>query len=118
MAGQPAWLDITLEGDAMKKSARKMKLVAAAAVCAGAVLGPVSSSFAGEITGNGKPTAGPDHAKSLCTFSGLEDFDLEDPVDPGVTQNWGQIIRVAGPLGGANSVQTPFGEEGCNAHLY
>jgi hypothetical protein len=106
-----------LEGDAMK-SARKTKKLAAVALCAGIVLGSSGSALAGEITGNGKPTPARDNAKSLCAFSGLEDFDLEAPVDPGVTQNWGQIIRVAGPLGGANSVQTPFGEEGCNAHQY
>ena len=37
---------------------------------------------------------------------------------PGVTQNWGQIIKAFGPMGGANPVLTPFGEEGCNAHMY
>ena len=102
----------------MRMSAKKRAMGAAAAVGLAVVLGSGGIAHAGEITGNGKPTAGPDHAKSLCTFSGLEDNDLESPVVPGVTQNWGQIIRVAGPLGGANSVQTPFGEEGCNAHLY
>jgi hypothetical protein len=99
-------------------SAKKRALGAAAAVCVAVVMGSGSSAFAGEITGNGKQTPARDNARSLCAFSGLEDNDLESPVVPGVTQNWGQIIRVAGPLGGANSVQTPFGEEGCNAHLY
>jgi hypothetical protein len=96
----------------MKKSARRT--LGAAAICAAVVLGSGGSAFAGEITGSGKPTPAGTNAKSLCAFSGLED----EPHSPGTTQNWGQIIRVAGPLGGANSVLTPFGEEGCNAHLY
>ena len=94
------------------------KMTFAVAICAAVVLGSGGAAFAGERAGNGEPTAGPDHAKSLCVFSGLEDFNFDGPVVPGVTQNWGQIIKVAGPLGGANSVLTPFGEEGCNAHLY
>ena len=62
---------------------------------------------------------------SLCAFSGLEDWvspDKQPPggidVQPGVVQNWGHVKRAFGLTGGANSVQTPFGEEGCNAHLY
>ena len=39
-------------------------------------------------------------------------------VKPGVVQNWGHVKKALGLTGGANSVQTPFGEEGCNAHLY
>jgi len=49
-----------------------------------------SSAFAGEITGNGKPTAAPANANSECSFSGLD-----DPDDDGFehTQNWGQIPK-------------------------
>jgi hypothetical protein len=94
------------------------KAIVGAALAAGLVVGTAGAAFAGERTGTGGPTAGPDHARSACVFSGLEDFDFEGPVVPGVTQNFGQIVRVEGPLGGANSVETPFGEEGCNAHLY
>ncbi len=94
------------------------KAMVAAVVTAALVVGTGSAALAGERTGNGKETPAGDKAKSLCAFSGLEDNDFEAPVEPGVTQNWGQIIKVAGPLGGANSVLTPFGEEGCNAHLY
>lgn len=65
---------------------------------AGAVL-------AGEVTGNGKPTAAPQHANSICSFSGQEDlqffFDdgntMPKPVptkgDPGHSQTWGQIPK-------------------------
>ncbi len=87
-----------------------------AALCAALVFGSAGSALAGERTGQGKPTQAPNHAKSACAFSGLEDHDFEGPVTPGVTQNWGQIIRVAGPLGGAANVE--FIEEGCNASLY
>ncbi len=68
-----------------------------------------SAAFAGEVTGNGKVLWNPGHigdgeahhtlnGKSLCAFSGLEDWamDSDQPdgeiyVDPGVTQSWGQI---------------------------
>ena len=57
-------------------------------------------SFAGEITGNGKPTQGPAHASSICAFSGLEDGGEGGPSGPGVPpQNWGhtqQAERAAG----------------------
>ena len=44
------------------------------AVCAIAVVGmSASAAFAGEITGNGKPTQGPAHANSICVFSGQND---------------------------------------------
>ena len=37
-----------------------------------------SAASAGELTGNGKPTAGPAHANSICVFSGQND----DPTAP------------------------------------
>jgi hypothetical protein len=95
-----------------------LKRIACAVLCAAMVVIPTGTAFAGERTGTGEETAGPTHANSLCVFSGLEDFDFEAPVDPGVVQNWGHVKREAGLTGGANSVLTPFGEEGCNAHLY
>ena len=85
------------------------------------VFGSAGGAFAGEIGGSGKDTAGPEHARSLCVFSGLEDFDNLAPVDPGVVQNWGHIpkeLRDQFSVRGAAQVATPFGEEGCNAHLY
>jgi hypothetical protein len=32
-----------------------------------------SAAFAGEVTGTGEPTAGPEHANSICVFSGQND---------------------------------------------
>jgi hypothetical protein len=87
-------------------------------LCAALVVSPAAAALAGERTGTGEETAGPTNANSLCVFSGLEDFDFQAPVDPGVVQNWGHVKRELGLTGGANSVLTPFGEEGCNAHLY
>jgi hypothetical protein len=51
----------------------------AVAVCAAAVMGvAASAAFAGEITGNGKPTAVASHvAASLCAFNGLNDLNPE-----------------------------------------
>jgi hypothetical protein len=49
-----------------------------------------SSALAGEITGNGKPTAAPEHSNSECSFSGLDDPDADVF---GRTQNWGQLSK-------------------------
>ena len=55
------------------------KAVVAAAVGAVALVGVTGgAASAGEITGNGKPTAGPAHANSICVFSGKND----DPTAP------------------------------------
>ncbi len=61
-----------------------------------------TAAFAGEITGNGKPTGGPARANSFCTFSGQND-DPTAPIAPpgptapngpgGPTQSYGQNVR-------------------------
>ena len=52
------------------------------------------AAFAGEITGNGKPTAGVANANSICVFSGKNDdptgIDPEENGPPGVSQSYGQ----------------------------
>src|SRR5262245_40881586 len=54
----------------------RMKSVVAAGIgVAALVIAGSGSAYAGEITGNGKPTQGPAHANSICVFSGLEDGD-------------------------------------------
>ena len=62
-----------------------------------------SAAFAGEITGNGKPTAGPTHANSICVFSGKNDdptapLSLDLSVAPngpgGVSQSYGQDVKL------------------------
>jgi hypothetical protein len=74
---------------------RKSMLVAV--VSAVIMVGPgAGAAFAGEITGNGKPTAGPRHANSICVFSGKNDdptapLDGSGPNGPGgPSQSYGQ----------------------------
>jgi hypothetical protein len=81
----------------------KKWLTATAMVVAGSAI-PAAPAFAGEITGNGKPTQGPAHANSICVFSGQND-DPAAPIisaDPipeapngpgGRTQSYGQDVR-------------------------
>jgi hypothetical protein len=71
----------------------------AAVLCAVAVATTgASSAFAGEVTGNGKPTAGPAHANSICVFSGKNDdpdAPLDGPNGPGgPSQSYGQENRL------------------------
>jgi len=62
-----------------------------------------SAASAGEITGNGKATAGPTHANSICVFSGKNDdptapLSLDLSVAPngpgGVSQSFGQDVKL------------------------
>jgi hypothetical protein len=83
---------------------RTVRRISAAALCAGGIAvlsaGP---ALAGEITGNGKPTAGPAHANSICVFSGKNDhpdapLSLDLAVAPngpgGVSQSFGQDVKL------------------------
>ena len=72
---------------------RKSMLVAV--VSAVIMVGPgAGAAFAGEVTGNGKPTAGVANANSICVFSGKNDdptgIDPEENGPPGVSQSYGQ----------------------------
>jgi hypothetical protein len=69
-------------------------------VVAGASAG---AAFAGEVTGNGKATAGPDHANSICVFSGQNDdptapLSLDMNIAPngpgGHSQSFGQDVKL------------------------
>ena len=62
-----------------------------------------SAASAGELTGNGKPTAGPAHANSICVFSGQNDdptapLSLDMTIAPngpgGVSQSFGQDVKL------------------------
>ena len=100
------------------------KATIAAAMCTVAFVGTASTAFAGEITGNGKPTAGPTHANSICVFSGKNDdpgapLDGSGPNGPGgVSQSYGQEVRLglisphqfnpgAACRGGSNTPEAP-----------
>jgi hypothetical protein len=75
---------------------RKMTL--AAVLGAVAVTGvSAGAAYAGEVTGNGKPTAGPAHANSICVFSGKNDNPTapqDNPDAGGVSQSYGQLVRL------------------------
>ena len=62
-----------------------------------------SAASAGELTGNGKPTAGPAHANSICVFSGQNDdptapLSLDMKIAPngpgGRSQSFGQDVKI------------------------
>jgi hypothetical protein len=63
----------------------------------------VSAASAGEVTGNGNPTAGPTHANSICVFSGRNDdptapLSLDMTIAPngpgGISQSFGQDVKI------------------------
>jgi hypothetical protein len=106
------------------------KATIAAAVCTVALIGgTASAAFAGEKTGNNKPTQGAAHANSACAFSGLDDQSPEEGgagvVIPGEVQNWGHTkgtpVVVSANRGASDLVVDLGGgsfEWGCNAHLH
>ena len=89
-------------------SKTRKRLLTAAAVVAVTVGASAGAAVAGEVTGNGKVL--PVNGNSICAFSGLEDH----PVDPGTTQNWGQIPKAERDF--LVSIGVSPGTL-CNAHL-
>ena len=70
-----------------------------AVVSAVIMVGPgAGAAFAGEVTGNGKPTAGVPHANSICVFSGKNNdptgINPEENGPPGHSQSYGQELKV------------------------
>ena len=80
--------------------------------------GGVSAAQAGEITGNGKPTQGPAHANSICTFSGLEDGDGAGFPGPGGAppQNWGHSKEAFGATPAERKASGFQPGDSCNGH--
>ena len=82
----------------------------------------VGSAQAGEKTGTGEDTQGPDHANSICVFSGLEDGEEEvgAPSGPGVPpQNWGHAQQAARDEGATPQDLKASGAQpgdSCNGH--
>jgi hypothetical protein len=96
------------------------KLIAGAAI-AGLVMIGGGNAFAGEVTGNGKPTpvANPDSggrfvAGSICAFNGLDDgSETGNPVTPGVVQSFGFLVaELVKESGGAGSFAHMIHDEG------
>ena len=83
------------------------KSLLGAAVCTLALMGMTTApaSAAGQVE------RGPDHANSICSFSGLNDVP-DDPVEGGRVQSYGQIVKA----GGKAFVPSPGML--CNGHLF
>ena len=58
------------------------RMVAGAALTAAFLIGSSAPAFAGERGGNGAETPAGSMARSLCAYSGLEDWDFESDVVP------------------------------------
>jgi len=71
-------------------SKRSLLAAAACAVVFAAV--SAGTAFAGEVTGNGKPTAAPSNANSICAFSGQNDHPSDPAPEGGRTQSYGQLV--------------------------
>ena len=76
---------------------RKRSMLASG-LCAAAILAfSAQGASAGEVTGTGEPTAGPEHANSICVYSGLNDEPdnpLDNPDAGGTSQSYGQLNRL------------------------
>jgi hypothetical protein len=97
------------------------KLTLASLVCAVALsVATTGAAIAGEVTGNEKPTAGPQHANSICVFSGQNDdpSGTQGEGPGGRTQSYGQDVKlgIANPRafnpgdacrGGSNPARQP-----------
>jgi hypothetical protein len=59
----------------------------------------------------GQVEQGPDHANSICSFSGLNDVP-DDPVEGGRVQSYGQIVAAGG------KAEVPSPGMLCNGHLF
>lgn len=66
---------------------RKYSLLGAV-VCAAALMGANVSAASAQ----GQVERGPEHARSICSFSGLND-EPDDPVEGGRVQSYGQIVK-------------------------
>jgi len=59
----------------------------------------------------GQVERGPDHANSICSFSGLND-EPDDPEEGGRVQSYGQIVRAG------FKAEVPSPGTLCNGHLF
>jgi len=94
------------------------KPVLSAVLAAGLVVAMGGTAFAGEITGNGKPTPIESfRAGSICSFSGQnDDPNSTEQFDGGRVQSFGDIVQeaidVVGDGHGASSLVPTIQEEG------
>lgn len=64
----------------------------------------------GSANAQGQTERGPEHANSICSFSGLND-EPDDPEEGGRVQSYGQIVRAGG------KAMVPSPGQACNGHL-
>ena len=101
----------------------RFKSLVAAALCAVAVAAVgAGSAFAGEVTGNGDPTAIRAHANSICAFSGQNDGDPPLGRTAEHVQSWGQTPKEGVPPAqqAGRDFLTSIGSnpgKACNGHL-
>ena len=67
-----------------------LPLAAAAFVAVG--MAPANAANNGQDNSNGQVERGPDHANSICSFSGQNDVPL-DPEEGGRVQSFGQVVK-------------------------
>lgn len=79
-------------------------LAGTAATMAVAGAGPAGAA-------NGQTERGPEHANSICSFSGLNDDPEAEFPEGGLTQSYGQLVR----QGLKSAVPSP--SQLCNGHL-
>lgn len=69
----------------------RLKTLIAVPACALALAG----MSAAPAHAQGQTERGPEHANSLCSYSGLND-EPDDPLEGGRVQSYGQIVRAGG----------------------
>ena len=85
----------------------RKKSLLGAALCTAALIGMQSApAFAA-----GQVERGPEHANSICSFSGLNDVP-NDPVEGGRVQSYGQIVAAG------HKAAVPSPGLLCNGHLF
>ncbi|OFI38028.1 hypothetical protein BIU82_05865 [Arthrobacter sp. SW1] len=83
------------------------KTLLASAICAAALMG----FTAAPASAQGQVERGPEHANSICSFSGLNDSP-DDPVEGGRVQSYGQIVKAG------FKAEVPSPGMLCNGHLF
>ncbi len=86
---------------------RYVVLLAVAALMVAALAVPALAAPQGQVE------RGPEHARSICSYSGLND-NPDDPAEGGQVQSYGQIVKAGGkseapsPGFACNPVKGPF----------
>lgn len=92
----------------------RAKSLLGAAICTlaliGAGAGPAAAAKPDDVP-RGQVERGPEHANSICSFSGLND-NPDHPIEGGQVQSYGQIVKAG------FKAFVPSPGLLCNAHLF